>query len=82
MSEKSKYGVKEKGKLDALLAFENDQRMYKKNDYRCLKPSNKTKPEQWAYYDMKGFRAAKTEHELEKVKEINLQLEHKPAKKK
>ena len=61
---------KEKNKnwaLDAMEAFGNDQRLYKRNDYICLKPSNKT-PENWAYYDMKGFRAAETKDQLNRVK--------------
>ena len=44
--------------------------MYKKSDYRCLKPSNTTKPDKWSYYDMEGFRAAKTVDEMKKVKEV------------
>ena len=47
-------------------AFGNDQRLFKRNDYRCLKPSDK-KPEEWTYYEMKGFRAAKTEEQLNNV---------------
>ena len=56
--------------FDALTLFNNDQRMYKTNDYRCLKPVKDKPPEEWPYYEMQGFRAAKTLIELEKVKEI------------
>ena len=56
--------------LDAMEAFGNDQRLFKRNDYRCLKPSNTKRPEKWSYYDLEGFRAARTEDELNKVKEI------------
>ena len=61
---------KEKNKnwiLDAMEAFGNDQRLYKRNDYRCLKPSKDKKPEDWAYYEMKGFRAAETKEQLNSV---------------
>ena len=57
------------GKIDAGLAFGTDQRMYKQNDYRCLKPKSTVKPGKWPYYEMEGFRTAKSKEELEKVKE-------------
>ena len=56
--------------MDALSLFSVDHFMYKQNDYRCLKPSTIQPPERWPYYEMEGFRAAKTEDDLEKVKEI------------
>ena len=56
--------------VDALSLFYNDQRMYKKNDYRCLKPVETKPPEKWPHYEMKGFRAANTEDEIRRVKEI------------
>ena len=55
-------------RLDAMKAFGNDQRLYKRNDFRCLKPSKYTPPENWTYYDMEDYRAAKTKDELENVK--------------
>ena len=60
---------------DAMGAFGNDQRLYKRNDYRCLKPSNKT-PEDWDYFDMKGFRSATTQEQLNNVKGNMLPKSH------
>ena len=57
--------------FDAMRTFGNDERLYKRNDYRCLKPSNDEKPENWKYYDMKGFRAAKTKEEFNNIKGNN-----------
>ena len=57
------------GKIDASLAFLIGQRMYKQKDYRCLKPKGKVKPEKWPYYEMEGFRTAKSKEEFKKVKE-------------
>ena len=56
------------GKIDARFAYRTDQRLYKASDYRCLKPSKYTPPEDWTYYDMEDYRAAKTKDELENVK--------------
>ena len=44
--------------------------MFKRNDFRCLKPSETKDPKKWSYYDMKGYREAKTKEELENVREI------------
>ena len=49
--------------FDAMESFKTDQRMYKQHDYRCLKPSKKKPPNKWSYYEMEGFRAAKSEEE-------------------
>ena len=68
---KSKFEYsKAEGKIDAYVGYSVDQRMYKKNDFRCLKPSNTTETEKWTYYEMKGFREAKSKEELNNVKEI------------
>ena len=57
--------------MDARYLYRTDQiRFVKKSDNRCLKPSKTKRPEKWSYYDMEGFRSAKTEDELNKVKEI------------
>ena len=69
-SENYEENVNRDGKIDARYNYRTDQRLYKKSDYRCMKPSNRTKPEKWSYYDMEGFRAAKTKDELKKVKEV------------
>ena len=60
----------EQGRFTAKLMFDSDNWMYKKNDYRCLKPNSSSNSSTWAHYDMKGFREAKTKEELEKVKEV------------
>ena len=71
MSSGSMKGQKsERGKFDATFAYFNDMRLFKQNDYRCLKASNSVKPEKWPHYEMKGYRNAKTSEDLEKVKEI------------
>ena len=69
-SENYEENVNRDGKIDARYNYRTDQRLYKKSDYRCMKPSNRTKPEKWSYYDMEGFRAAKTRDELKKVKGV------------
>ena len=56
--------------FDAIVGYNNDQRMYKQYDYRCLKPVKNQPPEKWPYYEMHKFRAAKTEKEVKEVKEI------------
>ena len=44
--------------------------LYKKPDYRCLKPKPGLPSSKWPHYDMEQFRAAKTEKELQRVEEI------------
>ena len=58
------------GTMDAAVHFDIHERLYKKNDYRCLKPDSKRKPEKWSHYKMEEYRSAKTEEDLKKVKEI------------
>ena len=58
------------GRIDARIAFANNQRMFKQNDFRCLKPISFIEPRKWPYYDMEGFRAAKSKKELQNVKVI------------
>ena len=55
-------------RFNAIEGFGNDLKLYKQNDYRCLKQSNETHPENWTYYDMKGYREAKTKDELKHTK--------------
>ena len=47
-----------------------DDLMYKKYDFRCLKPKKGMPSKKWPYYEMHGFRAAKTQEDLKKVIEI------------
>ena len=56
--------------MDAGRGFLTDQQMYKNSDFRCLKPKSGIKSSKWPHYEMKGFRAAKNNKELSKVKEI------------
>ena len=58
------------GAPTAVLGYSTDMRMYKSYDFRCLKPKDGVPIEKWPHYEMHGFRAAKTEKELDKVKEI------------
>ena len=60
----------ESGFIDAKSGFNTDQKMWKVNDFRCLKPKEDVNPEQWPYYEIHGYRAAKNKEELENVKEI------------
>ena len=62
--------INKNAKVDAAIGFSVDLPMYKQHDFRCLKPSNKTKPEKWPHYEMEGFRRAKTKAELQNVKVI------------
>ena len=62
--------IKTDNYFDAIDGYKNDQRMYKQHDYRCLKPVKDNPAEEWPYYEMNGFRSAKAEEELRKVKEI------------
>ena len=62
--------INRKGKIDATFGYFNDMRIFKQNDYRCLKASDSVKPEKWPHYEMKGYRDAKTKEDLENVKEI------------
>ena len=56
--------------MTAKMSYKMNHLMWKKYDYRCLKPKTDTKPEKWPHYDMVAYRAAKTKEEMEKVKEI------------
>ena len=44
--------------------------MWKNYDFRCLKPKEGVPSAKWPHYEMKGYRAAKTQEELDKVEEI------------
>ena len=56
--------------MDAGGGFLTDQPMYKNSDFRCLKPISGVKSSKWPHYEMKGFRAAKSDEELSKVAEV------------
>ena len=53
-----------------MTGYSLDMELYKKPDYRCLKPKPGLPSSKWPHYDMEQFRAAKTEKELQKVEEI------------
>ena len=44
--------------------------MWKSHDFRCLKPKEDVDPKNWPHYEMRGYRAARNQKELSKVKEI------------
>ena len=56
--------------VNAKIGFETDRKMWKKGDYRCLKPKENLEPENWPHYEMKGFRSANTKEQLNNVMEI------------
>ena len=56
--------------VDSHLGFMVDMKMYKWPDYRCLKPKPGLPSSEWPHYDMKNYRTAKTEQQLQKVEEI------------
>ena len=58
------------GTMDAAVHFDIDERLYKKNDFRCLKPDSNKNPEKWSHYNMEEYRRAITEDQLKTVKEI------------
>ena len=44
--------------------------MWKYYDFRCLKPSKRTKSKDWPHFEMSGYRSAKNKEELKNVSEI------------
>ena len=56
--------------VDAATGFLVDMRMYKYPDFRCLKPKPGLPSSEWPHYDMKNYRTAMTEQQLQKVEEI------------
>ena len=56
--------------MDAIMGYTTDMKMYKYDDFRCLKPQPDLPSSQWPHYDMKQHRTAKTTEELNKVDEI------------
>ena len=56
--------------MNAKTGYEQDMKMYKSGDYRCLKPKEGLPSSQWPHYDMEQHRAAKSVEELNKVDEI------------
>jgi len=56
--------------VNAKIGFETDRKMWKKGDYRCLKPKENLEPENWPHYEMKGFRSANTKEQLNNIMEI------------
>ena len=69
-TQKEELGAVKNQAISAKAAFEVDMKMFKDNDYRCLKPKKGVSPEKWPHHFMPEFRAAKTEKELKKVKEM------------
>ena len=56
--------------VNAAIGFSTDHIMYKKSDYRCLKPKEKIPSKDWPHYEMEAYREAKSKTDLEKVKEM------------
>ena len=56
--------------LGAIAGYSLDMHLYKKPDFRCLKPKPDLPYSKWPHYDMPQFREAKTEEDLQKVEEI------------
>ena len=48
--------------------FFSDQHLYKKADYRCLKPDSHGDPKKWHRYEAAGFRKAFNKEMLENTK--------------
>merc|ERR1719244_1259075 len=64
-------GSEKRKKLSGSGAFkQNHASLYKKNDFRCIKPVEGKPPEEWPHYEMVGYRAAKTKEELDAVEEV------------
>ena len=59
-----------KGAPTVVMGYSTDARMYKSYDFRCLKPKAGVPIEKWPHYEMEGFRAAKSQKELDAVEEI------------
>ena len=55
--------------VSATDGFKIDRQLWKQSDYRCIKPKENMDPEKWPHYDMDAYRLAKTNKELESVKE-------------
>ena len=70
IDDKSGFIDTESGFIDSKSGFNTDRKMWKVNDFRCLKPKEDVNPEDWPHYEMHGYRAAKNKEELENVKEI------------
>ena len=56
--------------VSAKMGYQVDMKLYKANDYRCLKPIAGRPSIEWPHYYMASFRAAKTESELQKAETI------------
>merc|ERR1719244_1307282 len=64
-------GSEKRKKLSGSGAFkQNHASLYKKNDFRCLEPVKGKAPEKWPHYEMKGFRTAKSQDDLDAVEEV------------
>jgi hypothetical protein len=59
-----------KSNLHATQGYKSGKKLWNDQDYRCLKPKKEVKPEKWPHYEMGGFRLAKTNGELQDVREI------------
>ena len=67
---KSVSGMRGRRMITARMGYQVDMKMYKTNDYRCLKPIGGRPSVEWPHYDMASHRAAKTETELEQAEII------------
>ena len=56
--------------MNAKNLYQTDHFMYKKPDYRCLKPKTGVPSSEWPHFEMDGYRATKTKQELDNVKEM------------
>ena len=56
--------------ITAMMGYQVDMKLYKANDYRCLKPIDGRPSIEWPHYDMESFRAAKTKAELQQAETI------------
>ena len=57
--------------MNAKEGYMVDKKMWKAYDYRCLKPKEGLNSNMWPYYEMNGYRSARTKEELEEVEEIS-----------
>ena len=61
--------------MTAASGFLSYYKLYKYDDYRCLKPKSGVKSKHWPHYEMKAYRAATTEEELARVEEVKFDKE-------
>ena len=68
---KVKKGQEKQTGVNAKQGFMVDMKMWKFQDFRCLKPKKGVNPSLWPHYDMNKYRTARTPKELDKVEEIS-----------